>query len=64
MTVFNRADYADHEQVMFCRDPATGLRAIIEVHSTGARPGASRCRMWPYPDEDAALTTYCASRAA
>jgi len=56
MTVFTAPDYADHEQVMFCRDPATGCAPFIAVHSTARGPALGGCRMWPYPDEDAALT--------
>jgi valine dehydrogenase (NAD+) len=46
---------ADHEQVVFCHDPQTGLRAIIALHSTALGPGLGGTRFYPYPSTDAAL---------
>ncbi len=57
--VFDRPDFADdteHEQVVFCRDTATGLRAIIAIHSTALGPALGGTRFYPYVDEQAALT--------
>ena len=54
--VFTNDEYVGHERIVFCADAATGLRAIIAVHSTVLGPAAGGCRMWPYPDEDEALT--------
>ncbi|MGG5260569.1 Glu/Leu/Phe/Val family dehydrogenase [Phycicoccus avicenniae] len=48
-------DLAGHEQVAFCTDPATGLRAIIALHSTALGPGLGGTRFHPYPSTDAAL---------
>lgn len=56
MSVFSHPEFDDHEQVMFCRDAASGLRAIIAIHDTRLGPALGGCRMWPYPSEDAALT--------
>ncbi len=56
MNVFKHPGFDDHEQVVFCSDPATGLRAIIAVHSTRLGPALGGCRMWPYDSEQAALT--------
>jgi len=47
---------AEHEQVVFCQDPGSGLRAIIAIHSTVLGPGLGGTRFFPYPDEAAALT--------
>lgn len=55
MGVFTDGDFQDHEQVVFVRDPATGLRAIIAVHSTARGPACGGCRMWPYATEEEAL---------
>ncbi len=44
-----------HEQVVFCYDQPTGLRAIIAVHSTVLGPALGGTRFRPYPDETAAL---------
>lgn len=44
-----------HEQVVFCNDPATGLRAIIAIHNTTLGPALGGCRMQPYKSMDEAL---------
>ena len=44
-----------HEQVTFCHDAATGLRAVIAVHSTALGPALGGTRFHPYPDEQHAL---------
>jgi valine dehydrogenase (NAD+) len=45
-----------HEQVVFCQDVHSGLRAIIAIYSTALGPGLGGTRFYPYPSEDAALT--------
>ena len=45
-----------HEQVVFCQDAPTGLRAIIAICSTVLGPSLGGTRFYPYPSEDAALT--------
>ncbi len=45
----------DHEQVLFCQDKATGLRAIIAVHNTVLGPSLGGTRMWKYNNEVEAL---------
>ncbi len=46
----------DHEQILFCQDRATGLKAIIAVHNTVLGPALGGTRMWEYVNEAAALT--------
>lgn len=46
----------DHEQVLFCQDKATGLRAIIAIHDTTLGPSLGGTRMWQYANEAEALT--------
>jgi valine dehydrogenase (NAD+) len=46
---------SEHEQVVFCNDPASGLRAIIALHSTALGPGLGGTRFYPYPSTDEAL---------
>lgn len=56
MAVFDTPDFDDHEHVSFFRDAASGLRAVIAIHSTapyGIAGGG--CRMWPYENDTAAL---------
>ena len=38
MAVFNHSEFDNHEQVVFCSDAETGLKAIIAVHSTALGP--------------------------
>jgi valine dehydrogenase (NAD+) len=44
-----------HEQVAFCHDRATGLRAIIGIYSTALGPALGGTRFYPYATEQAAL---------
>jgi leucine dehydrogenase len=55
MAVFEDSAFDDHERVIFCRDAATGLKAIIAIHSTALGPAAGGCRLWQYPSDAAAL---------
>ncbi len=55
MTVFAAADYRAHEMVSHVQDRASGLRAIVAIHSTVLGPAFGGCRMYPYADDDAAL---------
>src|SRR5271170_2417782 len=44
-----------HEQVVFCQDAPTGLRAIIAIYSTALGPGLGGTRCYPYASEGEAL---------
>ena len=55
MSVFEHPAYDDHERVLFCRDPAFGLTAIIAIHSTVLGPAAGGSRLWNYASDDEAL---------
>src|ERR1700740_1178921 len=48
MEVFDMREFDGHELVLFGQDAATGLRALIALHSTALGPAAGGCRMWPY----------------
>jgi valine dehydrogenase (NAD+) len=50
------AELEGHEQVVFCADEASGLRAIVAIHSTALGPALGGTRFYPYVDEAAALT--------
>jgi leucine dehydrogenase len=45
-----------YEQIVFCHDHASGLRAIIVIHNTTLGPALGGIRMRPYRDESEALT--------
>ncbi|MCU1463306.1 MAG: Glu/Leu/Phe/Val dehydrogenase [Acidimicrobiales bacterium] len=55
MKVFDRIGADDYEQVVFCHDRPTGLRAVVCVHSTRLGPALGGTRFYPYADEDDAL---------
>lgn len=46
----------NHEQVVFCNDNDTGLKAIIAIHNTVLGPSMGGTRMWAYNNEIEALT--------
>lgn len=46
---------AEHEQVVFCNDRTTGLRAIVAIHSTALGPALGGTRFYPYATTDAAV---------
>ena len=55
MSVFESPAFEGHEAVHAFHDAATGLKAIIAVHSTARGPAAGGCRMWAYPNDQAAI---------
>ena len=55
MSVFAAKNFRNHEQVLFHQDRASGLFAIIAIHSTALGPALGGCRYWSYEDEAAAL---------
>ncbi|MFG3703174.1 Glu/Leu/Phe/Val dehydrogenase [Micromonospora sp. NPDC047670] len=44
-----------HEQVVFCQDKQSGLKAIIGIYSTALGPALGGTRFYPYESEEAAL---------
>ena len=52
MGVFNEGS---HEQVVFCQDQASGLKAVIGIYSTALGPALGGTRFYPYPSEKEAL---------
>jgi valine dehydrogenase (NAD+) len=56
MSVFSSSeDPSGHEQVVFCQDKQTGLKAIIAIYSTALGPALGGTRFYPYASEDDAL---------
>lgn len=53
--VFGQISFDDHEQVVFCNDKDTGLKAIIGIHNTVLGPALGGTRMWNYASEWDAL---------
>jgi len=55
LSVFSQVEFDDHEQVVFCSDKETGLKAIIAVHNTNCGPAVGGCRFWDYTSDEEAL---------
>lgn len=53
--VFGQVSFNDHEQIVFCHDKDTGLKAIIGIHNTVLGPALGGTRMWKYANEWEAL---------
>jgi leucine dehydrogenase len=47
------------EQVAYCHDSETGLRAIVAIHSTALGPSLGGTRFYPYASENDALLDVC-----
>ncbi|MEL7399878.1 MAG: Glu/Leu/Phe/Val dehydrogenase dimerization domain-containing protein, partial [Pseudomonadota bacterium] len=53
--VFGPLSSLGHEQVLFCSDNDTGLKAIIAIHNTTLGPALGGTRMWTYASDLHAL---------
>ncbi|MBM7607169.1 leucine dehydrogenase [Lysinibacillus composti] len=55
MELFKYMEKYDYEQLVFCQDKASGLKAIIAIHDTTLGPALGGARMWTYANEDLAI---------
>ena len=55
MNLFQSMSDMGHEQVLFCRDAASGYSGIIAIHSTRLGPAVGGTRFWSYATEEEAL---------
>ncbi|MEV5978978.1 Glu/Leu/Phe/Val dehydrogenase dimerization domain-containing protein [Streptomyces sp. NPDC052114] len=53
-TLFH-SDQGGHEQVVLCQDRASGLKAVIALHSTALGPALGGTRFYPYASEEEAV---------
>ena len=53
--VFGQLSFDNHEQIVFCNDKDSGLKAIIGIHNTVLGPALGGTRMWQYNNEWEAL---------
>ncbi len=53
--VFGQFSFDNHEQIVFCHDKDTGLKAIIGIHNSVMGPALGGTRMWNYANEWEAL---------
>ena len=61
--IWEEADFDDHELVQVVRDRASGLTAIIALHSTHLGPGAGGTRFCTMPNPPWPCAMRCACRA-
>ncbi|QDP40548.1 Leu/Phe/Val dehydrogenase [Radiobacillus deserti] len=55
MEIFKYMETYDYEQLVFCQDKTSGLKAIIAIHDTTLGPALGGTRMWTYASEEAAI---------
>ena len=56
MEIYKKETNSEHEKVFIGREPESGYRGIIAIHSTVRGPAVGGTRLWNYADEDEALT--------
>src|SRR5258707_11123284 len=54
--IFDRMQAQGYEQIVLCQEKTFGLKAIIVIHDTTLGPAMGGMRMWPYENEEVALT--------
>ncbi len=54
-SVFEEISSFGHEQLVYCYDEPTGLKALIGIHNTVLGPALGGTRMWDYKSEEEAL---------
>lgn len=55
MELFELMKKDNYEQVLYCQDENSGLKAIIAIHDTTLGPALGGTRMWTYKSEEDAL---------
>lgn len=55
MEIFKKMEQHDYEQLVFCQDKNSGLKAIICIHDTTLGPALGGTRMWNYATEEEAI---------
>lgn len=55
MEIFKYMETYDYEQLVFCQDKTSGLKAIIAIHDTTLGPALGGTRMWTYASEEEAI---------
>lgn len=55
MNIFDYLEKHDFEQLVFCHDSTSGLKAIIGIHDTTLGPALGGTRIWDYETEEEAI---------
>ena len=56
MSIFDHAEFRDHEQILFAHDPLSGLKAIIAIHNSYRGPALGGLQIHPYRNDAQALS--------
>lgn len=54
-TILDKMSEMAHEQLVFCSDKETGLKAIVAIHNTVLGPAMGGTRLWNYATEEEAI---------
>lgn len=54
--MFGNRNFDNHERVIFAHDELSGLKAVVAIHNSALGPAFGGCRMWPYSNDDDAMT--------
>lgn len=54
-SIFSKLDTYEHQNLVFCTDKSTGLKAIVSIHDTTLGPAIGGTRMHSYRDEEEAI---------
>lgn len=54
-SIFEKVQQMGHEQVVFCHDEHSGLKAIIAIHNTTLGPALGGTRLWSYQSSEDAI---------
>lgn len=55
MKIFTYMEKYNYEQLVFCQEESSGLKAIIAIHDTTLGPALGGARMWTYASEEEAI---------
>lgn len=55
MDIFKIMQNDDHEELLFCNDKTSGLKAIVAIHNTKLGPAIGGCRFLKYNSEKEAI---------
>ncbi len=55
MQIWREMEREGMEELVFCYDPSSGLKAIIAIHNTALGPALGGCRCWSYTSEEEAI---------
>ncbi|MGF6353233.1 leucine dehydrogenase [Paenibacillus sp. 4624] len=55
MQIWREMEREGMEELFFCHDPSSGLKAVVAIHNTALGPALGGCRCWTYASEEEAV---------